>query len=51
MAAYDEPMPKWLEEELRQIGIRTPEAAPLEEPPKKQPPIDRWWERGEECPH
>jgi hypothetical protein len=50
MATYDEPMPKWLEEEL---GLVKPaERGPVQgAKPERAPPIDRWWKRGEECPH
>ena len=57
MATHDEPMPKWLEDELKELGFVP--AAPLDQGPRtepepkqeRHPPIDKWWERGEECPH
>lgn len=52
MAVHDEPMPKWLEDELAAMGF-----APAPQPKQEKiesvrtPPPDRWWDRGEECPH
>ena len=50
MATYEEPMPKWLEEELGLV--RPAKQEPVQEAkPERNPPIDKWWERDEECPH
>lgn len=50
MTVHNEPMPKWLEDELAALGF-APAPQPKQEPPKRQPPPDCWWDRGEECPH
>lgn len=57
MTTWNEPMPKWLEDELKELGFvpaAPQDQGPRTEPEPKQerhPPIDKWWERGEECPH
>ena len=55
MATHDEPRPRWLEDEMRELGF-VPTAPQDQGPgpeakPEWHPPIDKWWERGEECPH
>lgn len=41
-------MPRWLEEELNILGTGV-KPQPIKS--IRTPPPDRWWDRGEECPH
>jgi len=50
MTIHHEPMPKWLEDELGLVKPDQPKPVKKTEP-ERHPPIDKWWERGEECPH
>lgn len=46
MATHEEPLPAWLEAELRAQGLVPP---PKPKPPKREPPKAAYG-RGEECP-
>jgi hypothetical protein len=52
MATHEEPLPKWLEEELRQQGVRSEARVP--KPVQKKDPSEvskPAYRRGEECPY
>ena len=51
MATHEEPLPKWLEEELKHQGVRPP---PNQTKPDKRDPSEvsePVYGRGEECPY
>ena len=48
MATHEEPLPAWLEAELRAQGLVPPPKQP--KPPKREPPKAAYG-RGEECPY
>jgi hypothetical protein len=50
MATHEEPLPKWLEDELKQQGVRSEARQP--KPPKREEQArEQWYRRGEECPY
>ena len=47
MATHEEPLPAWLEQELKEQGLTRP---PKPKPPKREMSKPAYW-RGEECPY
>jgi hypothetical protein len=47
MATYEEPLPAWLEQEMKEQGLTQP---PKPKPPKREMSKPAY-ERGEECPY
>ena len=51
MATHEEPLPKWLEEELRQQGVRSEARVPRSEKKDPSEVSKPAYRRGEECPY
>jgi hypothetical protein len=49
MATHEEPLPKWLEEELRQQGVRSEARVPRNEKKDPSEVSKPAYGRGEEC--
>ena len=51
MAKHEEPLPKWLEDELRALAeIAAIEEATPKPPKREEQAREPWYRRGEECP-
>jgi hypothetical protein len=49
MAKHEEPLPAWLEAELKEQGVGR--VAPQPKPPKREEQArEPWYRKGEECP-
>ncbi len=50
MATHEEPLPAWLEQELRSQGV-APEPRQPKPPKREEQARGPWYKRGEECPY